>query len=281
MIEHLTEAQKAKFPEYIEKWTNIGLSTARCDRDAASFWIDKVYEQGGYKPPKYKRWVTSPIQFKEILAEYNEELCISNICYGSNDASWLSSYDFMLRELNIKECEPLIPLINIAEHTFWFYPLDNLCIFSEKPTEIHLKEKRLHHDGGPAIAFDDGGCLQCFALNGVEVPEWLAVTPAQEIDPHKFLLEKNVEVRREIIRKVGIERLIATLGAEKIDEEDDMYELLRFEVTPDGKKGTYLKMKNPSIGVFHIEGVPNDCYTVEDALTWRNGGIKIRPDILT
>jgi hypothetical protein len=32
----------------------------------------------------------------------------------------------------------------------------------------------------------------------------------------------------------------------------------------------YLKMVNPSIGTFHVEGVDPQCATVEQALNWRN-----------
>jgi hypothetical protein len=34
----------------------------------------------------------------------------------------------------------------------------------------------------------------------------------------------------------------------------------------------FLKMLNPSIGVWHMEGVPNNIRTVRDALLWRNNG---------
>ena len=42
----------------------------------------------------------------------------------------------------------------------------------------------------------------------------------------------------------------------------------------------YLKMTNPSIGVFHVEGVHPDCTTVDQALEFRNG-TKVKPTVLT
>jgi hypothetical protein len=33
----------------------------------------------------------------------------------------------------------------------------------------------------------------------------------------------------------------------------------------------HLKMKNPSMDLWHIEGVHPDCKTVKEALAWRNG----------
>jgi hypothetical protein len=74
--------------------------------------------------------------------------------------------------------------------------------------------------------------------------------------------ETNVEIRREIVRKIGIEKICKDLHAKKIDNKDN-YELLLLDNRP------YLKMLNPSIGVYHIEGVPLECKTVEDALNSR------------
>jgi hypothetical protein len=38
----------------------------------------------------------------------------------------------------------------------------------------------------------------------------------------------------------------------------------------DGRNRPYLKMINPSIGTYHIEGVHPECKTVKEALIWRN-----------
>ncbi len=47
----------------------------------------------------------------------------------------------------------------------------------------------------------------------------------------------------------------------------------------------YLKMKNPSIGVWHLEGVDRDCKTVQSAINWRAGDLAVaadwRPSVLT
>ena len=106
----------------------------------------------------------------------------------------------------------------------------------------------------------------------------LVETPAEKIDPIILLKEKNAEVRREIVRKIGIERVVTKLGAEVIDKEYG-YELLLLDLQ-DGRKREYLKMKNPSIGVFHVEGVPPGTKSVQAALAWRNG-IETPPAILT
>jgi hypothetical protein len=39
-------------------------------------------------------------------------------------------------------------------------------------------------------------------------------------------------------------------------------------------------MKNPSVGVYHIEGVSPECQTVAEALAWRNQS-DVPPSVLT
>lgn len=74
-------------------------------------------------------------------------------------------------------------------------------------------------------------------------------------------------MRREIVRKIGIERICKDLKAKVLESAGD-YELLELDLQ-DGRFRPYLKMKNPSIGCYHIEGVPPDCDTLEKALNSR------------
>ena len=130
-----------------------------------------------------------------------------------------------------------------------------------------MQDARLHRDGGPAFASRDGWKL--WYLNGVQVSQEIAEIPAGELDSRLVLSEQNVEVRREIVRKIGAERVLSELDAEAIDTSGD-YSLLLLDLQ-DGRKRPYLKMLNPSIGTWHVEGVHPDCATVEQAIAWRNG----------
>jgi hypothetical protein len=58
-----------------------------------------------------------------------------------------------------------------------------------------------------------------------------------------------------------------------------MYELLILNMG-DGRRRPYLKMKNPSIKTWHIEGVAPEIKTVKEALAWRNGTDEA-PEVLT
>src|SRR5690606_34615819 len=155
-----------------------------------------------------------------------------------------------------------------ARHCGWWWPFRGGAILTPKPSEIHLRDGVLHHDGGPAIRYEDG--FSVWALNGVRVPQWLAETPAHEIDPARFMEIQNVEVRREFVRKVDVTRVFDRV-ARIIDTQGD-YALGEFEVV-DGQPRRYLKMLNPSVpGIWHIEAVHPSCATVAEALNWRRYG---------
>lgn len=143
-----------------------------------------------------------------------------------------------------------------------------VCIVTTPPVEVNLNsQNRLHSATGGATVYRDG--FKQFFLNGVPVPRSLVETPAEKLDPATLLKEKDVEIRREIVRKIGIERVCMKLNAEVVDKQDN-YELLLLDLQ-DGRRRPYLKMLNPSINTYHIEGVPVEIKTVKEALEWRNG----------
>jgi len=167
----------------------------------------------------------------------------------------------------------------VTESAGWYLPHEHICWISERHTTLCRNTRgQLHSIDGPAVAYPDG--WEIYALNGVRVPRDLVMTSADQLDVREWCTTKqpNAEIRREAVRKVGIETVIMRLGATVSDKRGD-YELLLFDIG-DGRKRPHLKMKNPSIGVFHVEGVHPDCKTVEQALNWRNGTTDA-PSLLT
>lgn len=155
------------------------------------------------------------------------------------------------------------------------YPLEQFCVIGSRPLYIKQNAQgQLHCDGGPAVEYRDG--YKLYMLNGVKVTEELACTPSEKIDPGTILTEKNVEVRREILRKVGAERLLFKLKSKVVDAVDE-YELHRIPLGGQ-TKAMALKMHNPSVPeVWHVEFVPESTATVQEALNFRNG---LTPDMI-
>ena len=187
---------------------------------------------------------------------------------GHFDAAHFSYYDFWEKECGIQYKQKF--LMDIYKKTSKLgpiYPIENFCIVSAKPKQIHLLNGRIHHVKKPAVEYAD---MKVWALNGVRVPEEIVKTPAEQLDPAIILKTTNAEVRREIVRKIGIERMIVKLGAKSLDKSaDGVYELLNINLG-DGRVRPYLKMRNPSIATWHVEGVHPNCKTVAEALEWRN-----------
>ena len=126
------------------------------------------------------------------------------------------------------------------------------------------------------MRYRDGSSI--WSLHGVVVSRSIAETPAQSLDPRLLLTEKNAEIRREIVRKIGIERCLLKLGGKVLNKSAD-YSLVSIKMG-DGRIRPYLKMLNPSIQTWHLEGVPPEIKTVKAALAWRNNTQTI-PEILT
>lgn len=122
----------------------------------------------------------------------------------------------------------------------------------------------IHNPDGPAKLFEDGSCM--YALNDITVPEWVVMTPADEMDLKKILELENVDQRREALLKCGVERFVE--GAEVVDTEG-YRTLYNMSHLFDGDRAHYLSMINPTNGNVHIEGVDNECMTVQSARNFR------------
>jgi len=266
----LTADEIDKIPDYRDKWKAIAFDTKRASRPKAEKIIARVYEAAGLAPPSEIIWFQSPLAAKKFYVDQTGDTNPTlQYIYGAQDANWLSSYSFALEECGAKEIELLVPLMELAEQVGWCIPFAATFLVSEKPTEIHLKDNGLHCESGPAMAYADGYAIWC--LNGVRVSQEIVETPWDKLDARLVITEKNAEVRREIVRKVGIERICKELNARTVDKTS-YYELLELDIGRGEPRRPYLKMLNPSIDIYHIEGVPPGTKTVEEALAWRCGG---------
>ncbi len=382
-IEKLTKEQEAKFPEYIKKWTNIGLCTKRANRGKAENACKNAYKIAGLEEPKIILWAESPMGLlltskliKEITKQGKNPYSKMNLAsmgdsvwdsvresvrasvwaivgarvrdsvwasvrdrvrdsvwdsirnsvsdsmvasmgarvrvsmgaivgasvkasvrdsvgtsmwasmsasvwdstlkneynelgsYGQHDANWLGFYEFFLNECNIKDCEKLLPLMNLAQETGWHLFYKDIAILSEKPIEISRNNQgRLHNNKGPAIKWKDG--YELYRLNGVNVKKEVALLKPLKITKDLILKEPNADIRREIVRKLTSEQLVKKLKGKVLDKKYG-YKLLGIDIG-DGNVRPFLKMKNPSIKAIHIEGVRPGITSIKEAIKYRNG----------
>lgn len=183
-----------------------------------------------------------------------------------SDAGWLAWVDFFQR-IGIKIDLKYNQYSDYAKSgVFMTIFLNGFAIVCPRPSIIYRnKENRLHKDLSPAIEWKNEGY---YFLNGVQMKKEYVMTPSEKIDVQDIIKESNVEVRRELIRKVGVERFVLKSGAKVLDKKGN-YELLSVKLSNEVPDARYLKMMNPSIGVWHVEGVEGD--TVQEALNFRAG----------
>lgn len=304
MIEKLTEEQEDQLPIYRDKWLKIGLCTEPIDREAAVDVVNRLCtvlleksapQRVFFEKSPYHAWLlTARLGVIEDLMEANAgqtfeeaekevakshekavEANIRNFIWspldGHMSAGFCSFYDYCEQVLKIDHKCPQWPVYRDHTQLGPVYCLDKFAVVSDRPREIHMKDGKLHRDGGPAIYYSDD--FQVWSLNGVQVPQVVAETQPEQmtkawLEEH-FLPEGNAEVRREIVRKVRVDLLVSRLGAKVVDRKGD-YELLVLQEKGQQKR-PYLKMKNPSVpGVFHVEGIAPGIETVDDALKFRN-----------
>ena len=67
-----------------------------------------------------------------------------------------------------------------------------------------------------ALRYSDGYGLYC--LNGIRVPEYLAMTPESSLDIDFFNKEKNADIKTEFVRKFGVDRMLSF--GKKIDSSN-------------------------------------------------------------
>lgn len=227
-IESLTQEQIDSMPSYVQKWTDIGLSTAPIDQDAAKAAVNLLYKCGGLEPPKNYAFFDGPMAGLKEAEKYGGSL--SSVCYGAHSACWLSFYDFFNEHFGM--CENIAGLVAVSKTCGWLWTFDELAIITARPILIKLDErKRLHCEKGPAIEYADG--LKIYSWHGQQIPgEWIE----KGVDAKTALTWSQVEQRRAACEILGWVHILNELGGKVIDED------------PDPEIGTLIEVDIPEIG---------------------------------
>lgn len=227
-IDRLTPEQEASIPAHVEEWRAIGLSTDPIDEKAAIEAINLLYECGGLPPPKEYKFFDGPLEGLKEAKKYGAN--VSSASYGSQDASWLSFYDFFYKHFGL--AEKARGLVAVAKTCGWIWTFDELAIITRRPVKIKFDDRNLLHcENGPAIEYADG--LKVYAWHGQRIPgEWIEVG----VDAKTAIAWPQVEQRRAACEILGWVNIIKELGGVTIDED------------PDPEIGTLVEVDIPEIG---------------------------------
>lgn len=300
MIKKLTKEQIFKISDYVERGLQMGLSIQEVSDELIRNSVNEICTKILQRPELLIVIVDNPYiahiavcmtsQGKDIPLTADTEWFLKNkpkklfsfvwpYIDGHFFSAFFAFYDYMEEVLKIKLKDTYAIFKNILNFEL-LYPLEKINIVSRKPIEINMLNGRLHADGKPALKYKGDFCL--WSLNGIIVSQEIAETPASKLSPKLVLSEKNVQVRSEILKKIGAEKVIKELDSILIEQSSDGVYFLYSVPLDSDVTAMYLKMKNPSTGEWHFECVEGN--TIKEALAWRDedpDGIYIKPDVLT
>ncbi|MCZ4520155.1 hypothetical protein O4220_16715 [Rhodococcus ruber] len=147
--------------------------------------------------------------------------------YGQQEAHRVAFYDihrrFGLTTFSAGHVELLELQRDLVESTGWWWAFENVAVMCERPTTLQTEpipdsfhgEVRLHNSRAPALEFSDGHAVN--VLHGTVVPDWVMHDPTVE----RITTERNVEVRRCAIERIGWDTYLDQAGLALLDTADD------------------------------------------------------------
>ncbi|MBY3792763.1 hypothetical protein HQP42_10190 [Rhodococcus fascians] len=147
--------------------------------------------------------------------------------YGQQEAHRVAYYDAFRRHglarFSFEDVELLDVQTALIESTGWWWAFENIAVMAERPAAVHVEplpdsphgEVRLHNSDGPAVEFADGSAVH--VLSGTVVPSWVIRDPTVD----RITVERNVEVRRSAIERIGWDTYLEQAGLRLVDAGQD------------------------------------------------------------
>ncbi len=274
--------------EMLKNGVKCGIKT---DRTAAEHIVKTLYAKDLDMPhgPEKIVFVDSPDAAIRIIVESEKikpQEVVNHILFLNLWSWWVAYYHAGIHILgetqdvekdlidDLNEYESFIKQIHAI------IPCEKVCFVIEYPKVISLVNNdlevfKLHKEKGKAVEYQDGTGF-CW-LNGVEVPDWIAETDVDKLSVKKIIAETNVDIRREGLRRLPLEKVLKATKAKLLDQVKDLkkgkhwdYQLYDLDFG-DGKKRVCLRMYDVASGAYPIERVDDNCKTVLDALAMRDG----------
>jgi hypothetical protein len=193
--------------------------------------------------------------------------------YGQHDAAWLAVLDFLGRAArHASAVGRLAGLMQVARTAGWWWPFERVAVVSVRPAVlVRDAQGRLHGEDGPAIAYPDG--LALHRWHGMPVPADL-VGRLDRLTVDRIRAEQNLELRRVLTERYGLDRYLDDAGATRVQADDSgvlwrlpvqgdeplvMVEVTNATPEPDGSSRRYWLR------------VPPDMASAREAVAWTFG----------
>jgi len=157
MIKDLTPEQLKQMEEYVTKWTSIGLSTERIDKDKAVGYAHKLYKFLNRNVVPQVIFADGPVSaWKELEKIYGEKIDFVwpylDGQFWSSYVTWLSCYKNVLKIEITVDTSPIEELVNYGN----IYPLEKYCIIADRMSICRRNANGLHCEGNTAVEYPDG-----------------------------------------------------------------------------------------------------------------------------
>jgi hypothetical protein len=272
-IDTLTAEQTARFPEFVDKWIKIGLSTEPVNFESAKEAAKFSYRLAGLKEPTQFYVTESPIDairfIKTLDPTKSDKTIFKEMSYGSTDANWLSFYNYFQEVVGLECCDKLQGLMDLAKYTGLVSFYEDVVVFQHRPEVIKFDDQnRLHCEDGPAIRYRDGHSI--YSWHGTRIPsDW--IEKKSELSAQTALTWENIEQRRCACEILGWATILRELNSVVIDSDEDpmIGNLVECEIPEIGKE-KFLQVLCGTGRTFAIP-VPPECKTALEANAWTSG----------
>ena len=309
-IEKLTAEQISRFPEFIDRWTRIGLCTDPANRPAAEEGVRLAYEIAGLSPPKKIVWCGSPLSQgltraivfglrdaevkcgKEVRASVSASVwdsvwdsvsdsvrdsvwdsvrdSVSASVFGQHEADWLSFYDYFKQAAGLDEQTQRLAGLWKVAQSAGWW------LPHQNICWISERHNVLHRNDRGQLHCEDGPALAypdgfcIWSINGVRVDEQIVMRPETQCASH-ISGEQNAEVKRVRIERFGWTRYLREVKARVIEHVTNAVSNTDESLMDcDGMR--VLVCSCPSTARVYSLEVPGDCPSVEQAQNYLSGG---------
>ena len=137
--------------------------------------------------------------------------------YGSFDV-WYSFYDFFDKEVfKLKKSKQFHTCAKMSKLGLTWCCKD-FCVVSQKPSYINKNENGLHSENKPSLIYNGILGIKMYHIDGIKVPKWVFEEP-KKLNVESIDAESNIEVRRVLIERYGVDKYLHKKNADVIDFE--------------------------------------------------------------
>ena len=211
-------------------------------------------------------------QFSLPWLQMTNGLGLASSLFNGIELNFVALIDYCIEVLNCQhDSAKWLAKSSLIQDCGWVLFFERTCLVCDRPSQISFDDQyRLHSEGEPAIAYNDGDCV--YAYNGVVMPEKYGRLHPHQWQASWLLTEPNAELRRVLIQGIGYGRICQELQATEIDSWRE-YTLLRIDNNIDVEPIHLLKMICPSTKHIHATRVPPHIHSAKEAITWMNWDI--------